>query len=317
MKEVGIMTEENPIVEEGAVEESVEQPVEEVVEEPIPEDLSVEEAFRLYQERHGGGDSEEDVENPEDGDAEEEEGESEEEEGFVLKINGEEKSVSRDEVIQMAQKGEAANQKFQEASAILANVQEALTSAKSNPLGLLEKLGHKPEEFILSEAERILDEMEDPNKVALKKKEQELENKRKELEQQEHQRRMEIATQQAQVELDNEINKAFETSGVKPNRVLITGVAKEMMSALDQGKRISALDALQAVQERTQNDVKEYLSSSKVEELIDKLPKEFVEGLRQHFVSKVSKGKAAKRRPTKQKEQQKQRKAVSIDELLG
>jgi len=276
------------------------------------EEEDLDSLFAEYSKRHGGEEEEE---------SEEEEEESEEAvEDFKLKINGEEVSKSREEVIEMAQKAEAANAKFEEASNILKNVQDILVAGKSDPVSLLSRLGIDANEFILEQAERILDESDlSPEEVEIKKKEEALKKREEDLNKKREREEMQAQQQKVVKELEDNIATAIESSPRKPSRLEVAQMAEIMLNSIDSDEEIDAPTALRIVQRRTQDAAKEMFSGSDdIDKLLSELPKEAVEKIRRHFVNKAKPlVRDDKKSTPKHKSKPKRKVRKSIDDLLG
>jgi hypothetical protein len=238
---------------------------------------------------------------------------------FKVKVNGEELEVEQEELVKNYQLAKASQAKFEEATSIMKNVQSALQTAKEKPLEFLERLGHNPKDFILEQAQKILDEEEGvgktPEQIELEKQRKEIEQQKKEWEEKRKQEEQQKQYQEINRKLDNEIDEAFNMLGVERSPEIIKELAQKMLNSYDkEGNRPSAYEILKGTLEQKNQYVNKYLTSKKVDELVNDLPKEFVDSLRQYFVSKVKKDSKDTLKAPKQnnvsKNQEGQRKSV-------
>lgn len=266
------------------------------------DELSEDQLFEMLKRQESMGDEEEEIKE----DQEEEEEPKEEIKKFKVKINGEETEVDEEELVKNYQLAKASQSKFEEASAIMKNVQMALQSAKDEPLAFLERLGHNPKDFILEQAQKILDEEDGvgktPEQLEIEKQRKEIEAEKKKWEEERKKEEQQKQYQEINRKLDSEISEAFDMLGVERSPEMIKELAQKMLNSYNKdGDRPSAYEILKGTLEHKKSYVNKVLTSKKVEELINDLPKEFVDSMRQYFVNKVKKDSKDTLKAPKQK----------------
>jgi hypothetical protein len=105
--------------------------------------------------------------------------------------------------------------------------------------------------------------------------------------------------------------------GVERSPEIIKELAQKMLNSYDKdGNRPSAYTILHDIQKQKKSYVNKFLTSKKVDELVNDLPKEFVDSLRQYFVSKVKKDSKDTLKAPKQNNVSKEGQRKSVEEEL-
>lgn len=218
-------------------------------------------------------------------------------------VDGKEIEVDYEELRRGYAHRAAANQRLQEAAEARKALQQkeqylqSLLSRFENPQDALtlltEKYGKKQARELMEawligemeyeampEAERRARELEEKLKT-LEAEKEETEKERKERE------RREIEAK-AHADIDQEVAEALAKIGRKPTPRLVIRVVDEMILRSQHLKeRVPAHEALKYAQEGVWGDIAEYLEHTPPEEALKRLPKKFVDSLRQYEVSQV------------------------------
>lgn len=221
-------------------------------------------------------------------------------ERYKLKVNGKEVEKTIDELIRDAQKGVAADEKFQQAASLAKKysayeqMEKAIQSGQIGPL--VEKLGHdKFREF----AENYLIDYLEYQQLPREKKEalqyrRELEAAQRQLQEIEQGKRdAEIQQHRAQAlqEIDTEIAEVLKNAGKKPTPYLVARIAEQMLASLqsrdDVDPRTVAKSAYSRAVKSLENDVSEYLGNLTVDDARKVLPKQLLDALRKSEVELV------------------------------
>jgi len=218
---------------------------------------------------------------------------------YKLKVNGKEVEKSIDELIRDAQKGVAADEKFQQAASMAKKysayeqMEKALASGNVNVL--VEKLGH--DKFREFAENYLIDYLEyqqlPPDKKEMleyRRKAEELQSRLDETERGEKERSQTVARQQAIDEIDQEISQVLKASGKKPTPYFVARIAENMLASLqsrDADPRTVAKSAYDRALASIEGDVSEYLGSMSPDEARKVLPKNLLDALRRSDVEAV------------------------------
>jgi len=243
-------------------------------------------------------------------------------------VDGSEIEVDYDELRRGYSHAKAANQRFQRAAEIEKSAKERQSLADSmlkrfeNPkdaLGVLvEKFGKKEAKQYLEDF--LVEEMEYEALPESERRARELEKKTKTLEEQlAEERREKQDAYKAQIEakahkdLDVEVGQALLKLGRNPTPRMVIAVVDEMILQGQMHKRrFSAEEALPHFQRNQEANALEWLSGLEPGEAMKKLPKAFLDAMRQHEVQQVLGDKQRRR-----SQPLAQAKAVEPDKKLG
>lgn len=218
-------------------------------------------------------------------------------------VDGSEIEVDYDELRRGYSHAKAANQRFQKAAEIEKAARERQSLADSvlkrfdNPkdaLGVLvEKFGKKEARQYLEDF--LLEEMEYEALPESERRARELEKKAKTLEEQlAEERREKQDAYKAQIEakahadIDMEVGAALKKLGRNPTPRMAIAVVDEMiLQGQLQKRRVSAEEALPHFQRNQEANALEWISGLDPGEAMKKLPKAFLDALRQHEVNQV------------------------------
>lgn len=210
-----------------------------------------------------------------------------------LKIYNQEREVDYDDLLGLAQKGEAADIKFQEASKLMKEVE----SFRSNPFAALKESGATKQQIAdfaakileeqlqydgLSESEKRALQLEEENK-SYKQKLEEQEKARTEYEQK-------IAEQRAVQEIDTQLEKVLSNLGRKPTPKLVARIAEQMLAHLDSTDGQETLDAQGALERADhyfQQELEDYYESVSAEDLWSNIPEKAQKGIKKFLVQQA------------------------------
>ena len=206
-------------------------------------------------------------------------------ERFEIKVNGKVKSVTRDELIRMAQLSEAANERFNSAAQKEKMAQKIIEGAKKNPIEALmdPALGLTKEQVRSAMEEWYTREFIEPTTLTEEQrrlKQLEIENARyKEVEAQEKARLEKEAQEkeaQAYVEtFQKQIIEAIEEHKLPKTKSSVRKIAFYMRQAMEQGFEAPMELVVQRVREDRKmedEEIKDYT----YEDIIDRFGKDFV-----------------------------------------
>lgn len=241
--------------------ESIDQSSDEVVESS--EEVDVEEA------------SEEELEDVvEDADASEEdkqEAVAELQKRLTLKVNGKDEDfdLSDDSHLerlkQMAQKGDGADKKFQEAADLRKKMEAFAEILQNGDIGdLLTKVGRDPnaeiEKFM---AKRIEEMQKSPEQLELEQmraKLEERDNELKRIEDEKHESEQARVSQEYERQLEDEISEGLESSTLPKSPIVVRRIAENLMMAIENGyEDVSVADILPIVEKQIQDDLRQML----------------------------------------------------------
>jgi hypothetical protein len=223
-----------------------------------------------------------------------------------LKLDGEDAEMTVDEILRntalnkvLTKRGQEASQAKKEAQQQLDALAHFLTHARENKTSiweLAEKLGHNPDELAeervwnkiqyekMSPAEKRAHELEKENAI-LKHKEQEREKQalsEKEI----------LESQQAEQDVQTDVEEVLKLLGKKPTARLVARIAEVLHSSISSlGKKPSHRQVADKIRASLHQDLSEYLSAQDIAALVEagEIPKEFLNQLSQYQVRKASK----------------------------
>ena len=195
-----------------------------------------------------------------------------------LKINGKEEEfdLSNDDHIerlkQYAQKGEGADQKFQEAAKMRKQMEEFAKLMQDDPIEALRKLGKDPDSIAEDYMkQRIADLSKSPEQKEREKLQKELEEIRKEkerLENEKHEAEQHRIQEEYSRQLDVEITEALDKSELPKSPYVVKRIAENLMLGIEKNPDISVADILPIVERQIKGEIRQ---------MFEALPEEIVE----------------------------------------
>lgn len=216
-----------------------------------------------------------------------------------VKVNG--KEVEReidfdndDYLREMIQKGEGADQKFQESAALRKQMEAFVQLMQRDPLKALEKLGHNPDEWAEKHIQKRLEEMQkSPEQIEREKLQAELEEMKREKEEFEKQK---FTAEQQRIQdeysrqLDQEITEGLASSDLPKSPYVVKRVAELLMLGISKGKDVSVKDVLPLAERQIKAEIQQMFAAMP-EDLVEKV-------LGQDVATKLRKRRISKMKPT-------------------
>ena len=213
-----------------------------------------------------------------------------------IKVNGQEREVSYEDLLAGYQLREASDAKFREAKKLAEEAgltKKELAEFTKDPWSFARKNGLNPfelaENLLLSKME--YESLSDDAKARLKA-EREMAKYKGELEERTAKERAAAEAAQAEhavAEIDSEIGEALKALGRKPTPRLIARIAETMLAHLDSrdGERPKASDILRKVDSEYLTDLQEYFEHLPAERLSEALPQKVRDAIRRADVDRV------------------------------
>lgn len=216
-----------------------------------------------------------------------------------LKINGREQEfdLSNDEHLERlreyAQKGEGADQKFQEAAKMRKQMESFVALMQEDPIKALQELGHDPDKIAEMHMQKRIEEMQkSPEQLELEKLRKQIEDEKKAremLEQEKFQAEQQRIQEEYSRQLDNEITEALEKSELPKSAYVVKRLAENLMIGLEKDPNISVADVLPIVEKQIKGEIQQMFGA---------MPEDVVERILGNDVS----NKLRKRRLSKMKQ---------------
>lgn len=197
-----------------------------------------------------------------------------------MKINGKDEDfdLSDDSHIErlreMAQKGEGADQKFQEASKMRKQMEQFAKLMQDDPIAALKRLGHDPDSIAEMHMQKRLEEMQkSPEQLEREALQKELEGMKKDKERIENER-LEMEKKAAQEsysrKLDTEITEALAKSEMPKSPYVVKRLAEYMMMGLKKDPNFDVKDAVPLVERQIKREIQEMFEAMP-EDIVEKL----------------------------------------------
>jgi len=218
---------------------------------------------------------------------------------YKLKVNGREVEHTIDDLIKNAQKGFAADEKFQQAAAMAkkyGQYEQFEKEIENGNLGtLINKIG--PDRFRQFAENYLIDYLEYQSLSPEKKEALEYRQRYEQIKAQQEAMQAEQAERaksayrtQALEEIDTEISEVLKTFNRKPTPYLVARIAEQMLASLqsrDVDPKTVAKSAFQRAVKSLDSDVSEYLANMSVEDARRVLPGNLLDALRKSDVELV------------------------------
>jgi len=250
--------------------------------------------------------SDEDLEEVlEDDDASEEDKEAAVEEikrRMTLKIHGEERELNLDSdddlelLRQMAQKGEGADSKFQEAAQMRKQMEALANLLQEDPMEAMRRIGHDPEELAQKYVEQRLEDMKlSPEQKRIKELETKLKAEEDAKEELARERaaaeRMRIEEQYAE-QVDMDISTALEASKLPRSPYVVDRIINTMAAAIDQGyEDITVAEVVPYVEQKMIKELQDMYAAMPEDTVEELLGKGTLDRMRKKRINTVKKAK--------------------------
>lgn len=196
-----------------------------------------------------------------------------------FKVNG--RDVERDIDLsdeaglqELLQKGFAADERFQNASALEKKMKEFAALMQSDPMQALIAAGHDPDKMTEAYMKKRVEELsKSPEQLQIEKLQKEIERERKHREGLE-QEKLTAEQQKIEVEysrqLDEEITSALSTSDLPKSPYVVKRIAENLMLGIEQGNEdISVQDVLPIVERQIKDEIRQMFEAMP-EDVIEK-----------------------------------------------
>lgn len=231
-----------------------------------------------------------------------------------LKIGGEEKELPLSEILKLAQKGEGADRKFNEAAAVRKEMERIINALPQDPVGAIAQLmGDKSkaaravldsmlrdpevrEELELAMVERLKYEgmPEDQRKKVDEERDLRAKAKRlEEIEREQEERQGRELEQQAHAHFAQRFSSALGEAKVPVNEHTMARMAIHAERAIAKRTKTTMAELAQKVRAELVGDVGGYLGGLDIEALADFLGEEKLAGLRKRDIEKLKSSSAA------------------------
>jgi uncharacterized protein YbcI len=187
------------------------------------------------------------------------------EQKYELKINGQTRQMSLEELKKHASISQASNEKFEQAKKMHTEAQQLKEAfSTGDVVGSLTRMGKSPKEIKTMLEDNLLSIIEqeqmDPRERELRELKEykvQQERARQELEQQELTAKQQREVMVAQARLEEELVSCMQASNLPQTALMFQRIAREMETALMNGYELSAKDATRIVE---QDVIDEYLA---------------------------------------------------------
>lgn len=188
-----------------------------------------------------------------------------EEQPFILKINGKEVKATTQDIIKLAQKAAAAEERFEEAATVRKQFGAIIDKLKTNPAEVLEKIGVDFREM----AEKYLydkityEQMDEQQRKAVdnERKLKELEEKEKSREEESKNAEQEALKNKYMQEYEENIVKGLEKTKLPRTEGTVKRIAGYLLTGLERNIPLTVDDAILLVQDDYNREVNDLLLS--------------------------------------------------------
>lgn len=203
---------------------------------------------------------------------------------YKLKINGQDREVDEKFLVTHAQKGLAADEKFQKTAVERKNMEKLIKLAKEDPDRVIRELtGEEADEVykrrLAAKLEKLSMTPEQRELAEYKEKLAAYEKKEAEKKAEETKAREEKAVQFWVQQYDKEIPEAIKAAGLPVDTDIIKSTTEVMLAALEDGIDMPMSVVMDIVKDKYKTSLKGFVKKSEKTALLDLLDDEDVEGL--------------------------------------
>lgn len=208
-----------------------------------------------------------------------------------LKLEGKDVELPESEVIQYAQQGKVATQRFQEAAKLKQEAEQILQYAKANPKEFFEKTGMNArdwaENFLMEELTR---DQESPEQKKARENEEKLrkyEDEKKQAQERAQKEQIERQTAEARERLDKMFVQALSESGLPKTPWTVKRMAELQLLNIKNKYELSASQLAKIVREDYVSEQKALFGSAEGDQLMDILGPDLVKKLSKAQIAKL------------------------------
>lgn len=233
---------------------------------------------------------------------------------YKFKVDDQEvtEELTDEEVLQRLQKHKGADKRFQEAAEIKRQTERFYQLMKEKPLDMVEKI-HGPaaremmEKHLWAKIQREQMNPQERELLETKERLQTLEQEKKDFAAKQQQEQFEKLKQQHATNFDKEIRDALTANGKPVTKYAYARVAHYMLAAMNEGRQLSAKDAVPLMDTDLQSDLRGMFESVNEDQILGLLGDSVAEKLRKADLKRVRGGNLPATPPTppKPKEEKK------------
>jgi len=217
---------------------------------------------------------------------------------FVVKADGKEYHLTKEEAIQLASKGIGADRKFGEAAKMRQQFEDFVHVLKTDPMSILQNpnLGldfkRLAQDYLAKEIEKEMMSPEQRELLETKEKIKQMEDEKKKGEEKANQDRMQQLVQHYSTEYEKDIQTALQTSGLPKTRGTVKRLAYYMQKGLERGVNLKAGDVIDLVRSDYIQEHNELYGSADGETLLKLFADPVLKKLNEANLKKVKGGDA-------------------------
>lgn len=214
-----------------------------------------------------------------------------------LKINGQEREYTEEEVIRKAQLAEAADEKFKSASEKMQQMERFIEALRTNPKAVLShpdlgiNMRELAEEYLTEEVKRELmspEERELNELREFKRKQDEASERSKKEEMTKAQKQqMEQLQQRQRDQFDKQISDVLNKSNLPKTPYTVKRVAEVLYNAVSKGYELDVATAVDMVKENYLGDIQSMFGSLDGDNLLGVLGNDIAKKIRQHDLNRL------------------------------
>ena len=214
-----------------------------------------------------------------------------------LKINGQEREYTEEEVIRKAQLAEAADEKFKTAAEKMQQMERFIEALKTNPKAVLShpdlgiNLRQLAEEYLTEEVKRELMSPEERELNELRefkrKQDEAAERSKKEQMTKAQQQQLEQLQQRQREQFDKQISDVLNKSNLPKTPYTVKRVAEVLYNAISKGYELDVATAVDMVKENYLGDIQSMFGSLDGENLLGILGNNIAKKIRQHDLNRI------------------------------
>jgi hypothetical protein len=214
-----------------------------------------------------------------------------------LKINGQEREYTEEEVIRKAQLSEAADEKFKSASEKMQQMERFIEALKTNPKAVLShpdlgiNMRQLAEDYLTEEVKRDLmspeeRELNELREFKRKQDEASERSKKEQLTKAQHEQ-MQALQQRQRENFDNQISDVLKKSNLPKTAETVKRVAEVLYSAVSKGYELDVATAVDLVKENYIGGIQSLVGNLDGDALLSILGNDIAKKIRQHDLNRL------------------------------
>lgn len=215
---------------------------------------------------------------------------------FVIKVDGKEVHLSKEDVIRWAQKGMGVDRKLSEARKKVEVAETFIRLLRENPEAILmnpqimgqERFQKLAQDYLHKQIQKEMMTPEQRELAELKEKLAQEEAAKKELESKTANERMKALTERYNQQYEKDISDTLATSGLPKTRATVKRIAYYLSEGLKRGVELKAADVIDLVRADYTNEIKELYGSLDGDTLAQFLGDENIKKIREAELKKLN-----------------------------